>query len=96
MPRAIWNGLVVAESDACEVVEGNVYFPPNAIDVDLLRPSDHTTVCGWKGRADYFDLVAEDGAEARNAAWMYRHPKPEARRIADYVAFYSPPVTIER
>ena len=94
MPKAIWNGIVLAESEVHEVVEGNIYFPPNAVDPDHLRPSDHTTVCPWKGTANYFDLMA-DGQEARNAAWMYRHPKPEATHIKDYVAFYSPPVTVE-
>jgi uncharacterized protein (DUF427 family) len=28
MPRAIWNGVVVADSPTTEVVEGNHYFPP--------------------------------------------------------------------
>ena len=94
MPKAIWNGVVLAESEAHETVEGNVYFPPNAVVAEHLRPSARTTVCPWKGTANYFDLVA-DGKEARDAAWIYRHPKEAAANITDYVAFYSPPVTIE-
>ncbi len=96
MPRAIWNGIVVAESEACEVVEGSVYFPPNAIEAEYLEPSDHYTVCPLKGRAHYFDLVADDGKRERNAGWMYREPKAVAAGIIDYVAFRCPPVTIEK
>jgi uncharacterized protein (DUF427 family) len=60
MPKAIWNGHVVAASEQFEEVEGNVYFPPEAMRRELVRPSARTTVCGWKGTASYFDLVAGD------------------------------------
>ena len=44
MVRATWNGAVLAESDRTEVVEGNHYFPPDAVKKEYLRTSDtHTT-----------------------------------------------------
>ena len=95
MPRAIWNGIVVAESEACEICEGTVYFPPNAVETDYLEASDHFTVCPRKGRAHYFDLVTDGGGRATNAAWMYREHKACGARVMDYIAFCSPPVTIE-
>jgi len=49
MPKAVWNGQVIAESDRCEVVEGNPYFPPGAVKREFLQPSDTHTTCGWKG-----------------------------------------------
>jgi uncharacterized protein (DUF427 family) len=76
MPRAIWNGHVVAEAEQFEEVEGNIYFPPEALKRELVRSSERTTVCGWKGTARYFDLVAGD-QEAPNAVWTY--PDPQAR-----------------
>jgi len=94
MARAVFNGTVIAESGDVEIVEGNVYFPPDALNWRYFRPTDHATVCGWKGTASYYTVEA-DGRAAENAAWTYRTPKPEAANIKDFVAFY-PIVTVER
>lgn len=37
MPKAIWNGAVLAESDRCEVAEGNQYFPPDSISQEFSQ-----------------------------------------------------------
>lgn len=87
MAKATWNGRVIAESDEFERVEGNVYFPAEAIKQEFFEPSDHTTVCGWKGTASYYHLVV-DGQRNENAAWCYAEPKPEAKSIAGHVAFW--------
>jgi uncharacterized protein (DUF427 family) len=94
MPRALWNGKVIAESDTYEVVEGNVYFPPGAVRPEYLKDSPTHTVCGWKGTASYY-TVAVDGNENRDAAWYYPDPKPAAANIRDHVAFWHG-VTVER
>lgn len=70
MARAIWNGEVIAESDATIVVEGNHYFPPELVKHEYLRESATHTVCNWKGVADYYDVVV-NGAVNRDAAWYY-------------------------
>ncbi len=85
--RAIWNGIVLAESDHTEFVEGNHYFPPESINRQYFRESDRHTTCHWKGVASYFDVVNGDQA-AQNAAWYYPDPKPAAANIRDHVAFY--------
>jgi uncharacterized protein (DUF427 family) len=87
MARATWNGAVIAESGAYEVVEGNVYFPPGAVRREHLRPSDTHTVCGWKGTASYYTVVV-DGQENPDAAWYYPEPKDAAKNIAGHVAFW--------
>jgi len=87
MAKAIWNETVVAESDRTELVEGNVYFPPDAVRRQCLRPSETHTVCGWKGTASYYDVVV-DGQTNHDAAWYYPDPKPAAKNIAGYVAFW--------
>jgi len=92
--RAIWNGAVIAESDRFEVVEGNVYFPPEAVKREYLQPSDTHTVCWWKGTASYYSL-AVDGQENRDAAWYYPMPSEAAANIKDHVAFWRG-VTVER
>jgi uncharacterized protein (DUF427 family) len=93
MPRATWNGAVLAESDQCIVVEGNQYFPPGAIRPEFFRPSATHTVCSWKGTASYYDVVV-DGATNKDAAWFYPTPKDAAAEIKDYVAFWHG-VTVE-
>lgn len=85
--RAMWNGRVLAESDQTIVIEGNHYFPPDAVERALLTPSRTHTACPWKGMAGYYS-VEVDGAVNADAAWFYPDPKPEATRIRDYVAFW--------
>ncbi len=87
MPRATWNGAVIAESDRTEIVEGNHYFPPDAVHEELLRPSTTHTVCSWKGTASYYDVVV-GGEVNKDAAWYYPTPKDAASQIAGYVAFW--------
>ncbi|MEZ4438144.1 MAG: DUF427 domain-containing protein [Polyangiaceae bacterium] len=94
MPRAIYNGTVIAETDQFEEVEGNVYFPRDSLREGAFERSDHTTVCGWKGTANYFHVVV-DGQRCDNAAWTYESPLPAAARIKDYVAFWKD-VRVER
>lgn len=87
MARATWNGAVLAESDACEIVEGNHYFPPEAVRADYLRPSSTHTICRWKGSASYYDIVV-GGQLNKDAAWYYPEPLPAAARIAGRIAFW--------
>jgi uncharacterized protein (DUF427 family) len=87
MPKAIWNGVTIADSTDTVVVEGNHYFPLSAIDPALLKPSSTTTVCGWKGTANYYSLVA-GGAENTDAAWFYADPKAAAAEIKGRIAFW--------
>ena len=87
MPKAVWNNMTIAESDDTIVVEGNHYFPLSAIDPALLLPSKTTTVCGWKGVANYYTLSA-GGAQNPDAVWYYADPKPAAAEIKGCVAFW--------
>ena len=87
MAKAIWNGRIVAESDRFEEVEGNIYFPPDALKREYFTDSDHSSICPWKGAAGYFNLTV-DGKANPNAAWIYRDPKPAAANIKDHIAFW--------
>lgn len=87
MARAIWNGAVLAESKDTIIVEGNHYFPPDAINRDYFKPSDHHTVCSWKGTASYYTIEV-DGQRNPNAAWYYPEPKPQASHVRGRVAFW--------
>jgi uncharacterized protein (DUF427 family) len=87
MAKAIWNGVVLAESGAFRILERNYYFPLEDVKREYLRPSDHHTTCFWKGEASYYDVVV-DGEVNRNAAWYYPEPTEAAQRIKGYVAFW--------
>ena len=94
MARATWNGAVIAESDRFEIVEGNVYFPPDTVKREYLQPSDTHTECWWKGTASYYSLSV-DGKENLDAAWYYPEASEKAKNVEGYVAFWRG-VTVER
>ena len=87
MPKAVWNGEVIAESPDTVVVDGNHYFPRAAVRAECLESSDLTSHCSWKGDASYFTVVA-GGQKNPDAAWYYPDPKPKAANIKDHVAFW--------
>ncbi len=87
MMKAIWNDIVIAESDATIVVEGNHYFPVESVNQDFLRPSEEHTTCFWKGVASYYDIEI-NGQTNRGGAWYYPEPSKLAQHIKGYVAFW--------
>jgi uncharacterized protein (DUF427 family) len=84
--KAIWNDEVIAESDKTVVVEGNHYFPLSSANEAFLKPGDRTSICPWKGAANYYTLRVA-GAENLDAAWHYAKPKEAAQEVAGRVAF---------
>ena len=84
---AVWNDTVLADSDRTIVVEGNHYFPPDALRTEHFQESSETSFCGWKGTASYYDVVV-DGQVNPGAAWYYADPMRAADQIRDYVAFW--------
>ncbi len=91
--RATWNGAVLAESNETVEVEGNQYFPRESLNEEFFAESTHTSVCPWKGTANYFTLRVE-GEENPDAAWYYAEPKDAAKEISGHVAFWKG-VTVE-
>jgi len=85
--QAIYNGTVLAESDDIVTVDGNPYFPREAMKTEFFRDSRLTTVCGWKGTARYWDVVVGDEV-ITNVVWAYDTPKPDAEKILERFAFY--------
>jgi uncharacterized protein (DUF427 family) len=87
MPKAVWNGAVIAESDDTRVVEGNHYFPPQSVRREHLRETGTHTTCPWKGIASYYDVVVGNEVN-RDAAWYYPETKEAANDIRGYIAFW--------
>ena len=87
MAKTTWKGKVLAESEEPKIIEGNFYFPPESVNREYIKESETHTTCPWKGRANYYDLVVE-GEVNKAAAWYYPDPKPAAKEIKNYVAFW--------
>jgi len=87
MVKAVWKGVVIAESDSTEVVEDNHYFPADSVKMELLKKSDTPYTCPWKGECQYFD-VEVNGEVNKDAAWTYPDPKEKAANIKGYIAFW--------
>ncbi len=85
--KATWNGQVVAESEDIATVEGNAYFPAASVKREYLHDSATTSVCPWKGTANYYSLQV-DGKTNADAVWYYKEPKTAAAEIKDRVAFW--------
>ena len=94
MIKAIWNYQVIAESNDTVVVEGNHYFPGDAVNKEYLKFSDTHSVCPWKGKASYYSIEV-DGKVNEDAAWYYPEPKETAKQIKSRVAFWRG-ITIEK
>lgn len=92
--KATWNGVVVAEAPQEDLIkiEGNWYFPPDAVKNEYFTPTDLHTTCFWKGEASYYNVSA-DGETFENGAWYYPEPKDGSvervkKDFTNYVAFY--------
>ncbi|MFK7739826.1 MAG: DUF427 domain-containing protein [Planctomycetota bacterium] len=87
MVKAVWQGTVIAESDDTVIVDGNHYFPSDSLVQEHFRSSANTSVCPWKGTANYYDITVGDAVN-EGAAWYYSTPKPKAEELKDRVAFW--------
>lgn len=68
------------------------YLPPNDVVAGaLVANAQRSTICEWKGRARYFDVV-RGGQSAPAAAWIYEAPVARFKDIAGFVAFYAEPM----
>jgi uncharacterized protein (DUF427 family) len=85
--KAIWNREIIAQSDETIVIENNHYFPHDSITKQFFASSNTHTVCGWKGQANYYDVVV-NGETNSDAAWYYPAAKDEAKEIENYIAFW--------
>ncbi len=86
MIRAVWNGVVLAETPRTVRVEGNHYFPPESLHRQYFGDSRTTSLCPWKGKARCYTVTVGDAVNP-DAAWYYPNPSPLARRIKDHIAF---------
>jgi acyl-CoA thioesterase II len=99
LARAWYGDVLLAESDACIRLDeqdhaDRLYFPEDDVDLDLFEPTDHHTVCPFKGQADYWTLTASE-PPLENVLWTYRQPFQQVAGIQGYVCFYHEKVRVE-
>ena len=92
--RVSVDGQQVADTQrALSLAESNYpvvqYIPIADVDPAVLRPSDTTTYCPFKGDATYYGVQTSDGATHEDVIWTYEHPYAAVAQIEGYVAFYA-------
>jgi uncharacterized protein (DUF427 family) len=87
MVKAVWKGVVIAESDDTVVVEGNHYFPEASLKREYVSFSNHRSSDPWKGQAYYYSLFV-NGEMNPDAVWYYPEPSEAAAEIKGRVAFW--------
>jgi uncharacterized protein (DUF427 family) len=87
MKTAKWNGVIIAQSEKTINLEGNEYFPVDSINKEFFTESSTTSVCPWKGTANYYNVTV-NGAENKDAAWYYQNPSSLADGIKGHVAIW--------
>lgn len=99
--KATWNNTTIAESPRENLIriEGNWYFPPESMNKEFFKGSDHHTTCFWKGEASYYDVVV-DGQVNAFGAWYYAQPMAGSiervkQDFTNYVAFWNGIVVTE-
>lgn len=90
--RAVFDGEVVVDTDRAKMLHetGHLptyYVPEEDVSWDLLRKTDHTTHCPFKGDAAYWSVIVGD-REAENAVWSYPEPLEQSPWLAGYVSIY--------
>jgi len=86
--KAIWNDVVIAQSDETIKIEGNHYFPPNSIKKEYFHESNSTSRCIWKGKANYLSVTI-NGNTNQDCAWFYPKPSFLAKKITGHIAFWN-------
>jgi len=91
--RIAFGGAQIADSTrAYRVLETShpptIYVPRDDFAPGALEPAARgTSLCEFKGRAAYLDVVAGD-ARAPAAAWTYPEPTEPFAALRDHVAVY--------
>ena len=97
--RVTAGGVVIADTTHALILKEASYpavnyVPRSDANMALLKRSDRTTHCPYKGDASYFSVVAE-GKAFENSIWSYEAPFPAMAEISGHLAFYPDKVTIE-
>jgi uncharacterized protein (DUF427 family) len=93
------DGVVLAETSSPlllleTTLRTRYYLPPTSIKWELLSKSNTESLCPYKGRANYYNVIV-GGKEYRNLVWYYVTPTAESAPIAGHLCFYNEYVDID-
>jgi uncharacterized protein (DUF427 family) len=93
------SGTVLVDTDNTIILfetalEPKLYVPKAAVRTDLLRPSDTTTYCNYKGHATYWSAVLDEVVVA-DVAWSYEDTYPESTQIQGWLSFDADRATVD-
>jgi uncharacterized protein (DUF427 family) len=86
------SGTPLAQADLGESLvkyEGNWYFDAAAVQAGVLRVTERTYTCPYKGTCNWVDYVGPDGRTVRDVAWVYPNVKPGHELIQGRYGFYA-------
>lgn len=88
------GGKVVADSRNALTLQESTYpavqyIPVADIDQSVLRRTETSTYCPFKGDASYYSVETSDGQTVDDVVWTYEQPHPAMAEIAGHVAFYA-------
>lgn len=91
--KIIAHGHVLAETTSgFRTIETShpptYYFPPEDVNMALLERNQARSLCEWKGRASYFDLVTDQGS-VPSIGWCYQNPTRDFRPLENHLSFYA-------
>jgi uncharacterized protein (DUF427 family) len=99
--KAILGDTVIAEAPKEDLIsiEGNWYFPPSSVKMELLEKSPTPYTCPWKGECQYFSV--RDGDQLlQDRAFSYPTPYPSSfdrvgKDYSGYVVFWKEVKVVE-
>jgi len=89
--RVTAAGTTLVDTDDTVIVfetalEPRLYVDPSQVRTDLLRQSNTSSYCNYKGPATYWSAVVGD-AIVEDVAWSYPDPLPESSPIKGFFSF---------
>lgn len=93
------NGEIVADSTRPVLLfetglPTRYYIPRLDVRLDLLRASDTTTACPYKGVAGYVSVAVPGHDVVDDIAWAYPFPIPQVPTIENHLAFFDERVDV--
>ena len=85
--KAVWNDMILSESEDIVTVKGNAYFPMDSLKKEYFDQSKSMSLCLWKDKASYF-LAIVKGKTNKDCAWHYPKPSFLAKKVKNRVAFW--------
>jgi uncharacterized protein (DUF427 family) len=83
---------IVETSEAYRIIETShpptYYLPISHFVQNVLEPTSGSSMCEYKGRAQYYDVVVGDKTAVKSA-WQYPEAKGQFAPIRDCVAVYA-------